>query len=105
MRPISINEEGGTIVEKTSGDTLSIQGISLSCTFTFISCDMRNEEVELNPKGFNVNNLGDDFHPQLRKIHKELDQLVTDIKKLRYVPDIDFVLYELDEKGKEQCLD
>nr|GEZ14299.1 kinesin-like protein KIN-12B [Tanacetum cinerariifolium] len=26
MRPISRNEEGGTIVEKTSGDTLSIQG-------------------------------------------------------------------------------
>nr|GEZ54619.1 kinesin-like protein KIN-12B [Tanacetum cinerariifolium] len=26
MRPISKNEEGGTIVEKTSGDTLSIQG-------------------------------------------------------------------------------
>nr|GEV57064.1 kinesin-like protein KIN-12B [Tanacetum cinerariifolium] len=29
MRPISRNEEGGIIVEKTSGDTLSIQGLSI----------------------------------------------------------------------------
>nr|GEV95010.1 Myc-type, basic helix-loop-helix (bHLH) domain-containing protein [Tanacetum cinerariifolium] len=94
-------------IKKRRGNLLrpSPIGIALSCTFTFISCDTRNEEVELNPKGFNVNNLGDDFHPQLREIHKELDQLVTNIKKLRYVPDIDFVLHELDEKGKEQCLD
>nr|GEY01429.1 kinesin-like protein KIN12B isoform X2 [Tanacetum cinerariifolium] len=33
MRPVSRNEEGGTIVEKTSGDTLSIQGQN----FTFDS--------------------------------------------------------------------
>ncbi|GJU63252.1 kinesin-like protein KIN-12B [Tanacetum coccineum] len=36
MRPISRNEEGGTIVEKTSGDTLSIQGQK----FTFDSMDI-----------------------------------------------------------------
>nr|GFB44971.1 hypothetical protein [Tanacetum cinerariifolium] len=47
---------------------------------------------------------GDTFHPRAHEIYKELDQLVTDIKKLGYVPDTDFVLHELDEKEKEQYL-
>ncbi|PWA65720.1 tetratricopeptide repeat (TPR)-like superfamily protein [Artemisia annua] len=48
--------------------------------------------------------VGDTFHPRVHEIYKELDQLVTDIKKLGYVPDTDFVLHELDEKEKEQYL-
>ncbi|GKA72028.1 pentatricopeptide repeat-containing protein [Tanacetum coccineum] len=48
--------------------------------------------------------VGDTFHPRAHEIYKELDQLVTDIKKLGYVPDTDFVLHELDEKEKEQYL-
>ncbi|GKD55220.1 pentatricopeptide repeat-containing protein [Tanacetum coccineum] len=87
------------------------EGNALSCIFTFISSDTRNEAVELNPKldrsweSMSQILSSDDFHPRLCEIHKEIDQLVTDIKKLGYDPDIDFVLHELDEKGKEQCLD
>nr|XP_043634026.1 pentatricopeptide repeat-containing protein At3g49170, chloroplastic [Erigeron canadensis] len=48
--------------------------------------------------------VGDTGHPRAQEIYKELDQLVTDIKKLGYVPNTDFVLHELDEKEKERYL-
>ncbi|XP_071706969.1 pentatricopeptide repeat-containing protein At3g49170, chloroplastic [Rutidosis leptorrhynchoides] len=48
--------------------------------------------------------VGDTCHPRAHEIYKELDQLVTDIKKLGYVPDTSFVLHEVDEKEKEGYL-
>ncbi|GJZ63685.1 pentatricopeptide repeat-containing protein [Tanacetum coccineum] len=48
--------------------------------------------------------VGDTFHPRVHLIHKKLDQLVTYIKKLGYVPDTDFILHELDKKEKEKLL-
>ncbi|KAK9066673.1 hypothetical protein SSX86_013996 [Deinandra increscens subsp. villosa] len=48
--------------------------------------------------------VGDTCHPRAHEIYKELDQLVTDIRELGYVPDTDFVLHELDKKEKERYL-
>lgn len=48
--------------------------------------------------------VGDTSHPKAQEIYDELDQLVSKIKKLGYVPDTDFVLHEVEEEQKEYYL-
>ncbi|KAK2977436.1 hypothetical protein RJ640_028597 [Escallonia rubra] len=48
--------------------------------------------------------VGDTSHPQAQEIFKELDQLVSKIKEIGYVPDTDFVLHDVEEEQKEKYL-
>ncbi|KAL5705958.1 Pentatricopeptide repeat-containing protein [Ranunculus cassubicifolius] len=48
--------------------------------------------------------MGDESHPQLDDIYKELKYLITRIKKVGYVPDMSFVLHDLEGEQKEESL-
>ncbi|KAL7254250.1 hypothetical protein ACSBR1_008615 [Camellia fascicularis] len=48
--------------------------------------------------------VGDTSHPQAREIYEELHQLSLKIKELGYVPNTNFVLHNVEEEQKEQCL-
>ncbi|KAM7463697.1 hypothetical protein LguiA_031818 [Lonicera macranthoides] len=48
--------------------------------------------------------VGDTSHPKSPKIYEELDQLVYKIKEMGYVPNMDFVLHDVDLEQKEKYL-
>ncbi|KAG8381157.1 hypothetical protein BUALT_Bualt06G0093200 [Buddleja alternifolia] len=48
--------------------------------------------------------VGDTNHPEAKEIYEELDELVMEIKEMGYVPDMNFVLHEVEEDQKEQYL-
>lgn len=48
--------------------------------------------------------VGDTKHPEAKEIYEELDNLVTKIKEMGYVPETNFVLHEVEEEEKEQYL-
>ncbi|GMY07449.1 pentatricopeptide repeat-containing protein At3g49170, chloroplastic-like [Fagus crenata] len=58
-------------------------------------------EVENMVHKFHV---GDTSHPLAQDIYDELNQLALKIKELGYVPDTDFVLHDVEDELKEQCL-
>ncbi|RXH89734.1 hypothetical protein DVH24_032091 [Malus domestica] len=45
--------------------------------------------------------VGDTSHPKAKEIYDELNQLGSKIKKLRYVPNTDYVLHDMEEQQKE----
>ncbi|KAK9143998.1 hypothetical protein Syun_013398 [Stephania yunnanensis] len=48
--------------------------------------------------------VGDTTHPKAREIFDELARLASEIKDLGYVPDIDFVLHDVEDEQREQYL-
>ncbi|KAF7146978.1 hypothetical protein RHSIM_Rhsim03G0204800 [Rhododendron simsii] len=58
-------------------------------------------EIENTVHKFHV---GDTSHPQVEEIYKELDQLVTEIKEVGYVPDTSSVLQDVEDEQKEEFL-
>jgi pentatricopeptide repeat protein len=46
----------------------------------------------------------DRFHPQLHLIHEKLEQLEALMKAMGYIPDLDFVLHDVEESLKAQML-
>ncbi|XP_058206129.1 pentatricopeptide repeat-containing protein At3g49170, chloroplastic [Rhododendron vialii] len=58
-------------------------------------------EIENTMHKFHV---GDTSHPQAEEIYKELDQLVTEIKEVGYVPDTSSVLQDVEDEQKEEFL-
>ncbi|KAF7148937.1 hypothetical protein RHSIM_Rhsim03G0201700 [Rhododendron simsii] len=58
-------------------------------------------EIENTVHKFHV---GDTSHPQAEEIYKELDQLVTEIKEVGYVPDTSSVLQDVEDEQKEEFL-
>ncbi|KAK9147281.1 hypothetical protein Scep_006038 [Stephania cephalantha] len=48
--------------------------------------------------------VGDTTHPRAREIFDELARLASEIKDLGYVPDIDFVLHDVEDEQREQYL-
>ncbi|KAL6533296.1 hypothetical protein OROMI_027408 [Orobanche minor] len=48
--------------------------------------------------------VGDTKHPKAKEIYEKLDELAIKIKKIGYVPDLDFVLHEVEEGRKERFL-
>ncbi|KAI8565011.1 hypothetical protein RHMOL_Rhmol03G0227400 [Rhododendron molle] len=58
-------------------------------------------EIENTVHKFHV---GDTSHPQAEEIYKELDQLVTEIKEVGYVPDTSSVVQDVEDEQKEEFL-
>ncbi|XP_020570971.1 pentatricopeptide repeat-containing protein At3g49170, chloroplastic [Phalaenopsis equestris] len=58
-------------------------------------------EVDKKMHKFHV---ADTSHPQAKEIFEKLDELVEEIKKMGYVPDIDCVLHDMVEDLKERYL-
>ncbi|KDP47022.1 hypothetical protein JCGZ_10749 [Jatropha curcas] len=48
--------------------------------------------------------LGDNSHPQLKDIHKKLNQLIHKLRGVDYVPDTNFVLQDLEGEQREDSL-
>ncbi|CAN6444427.1 unnamed protein product [Victoria cruziana] len=48
--------------------------------------------------------VGDTSHPQAKEIYNKLEQLVSEIRKIGYMPDTNFVLHDVEEELKEQYL-
>lgn len=48
--------------------------------------------------------VGDTSHPKAEEIYDELQHLSLKIKKLGYVPNLDFVLHDVEEEQKEKYL-
>lgn len=43
-------------------------------------------------------------HPLTQEIYLKIDEVIRSIKEAGYVPDMNFALHDMDEKGKELCL-
>ncbi|XP_068666625.1 pentatricopeptide repeat-containing protein At3g49170, chloroplastic [Aristolochia californica] len=48
--------------------------------------------------------VGDTSHPRAKEIFLKLDEMAFEIKSMGYVPDKNFILYEVEEEQKEQYL-
>ncbi|XP_031481142.1 pentatricopeptide repeat-containing protein At3g24000, mitochondrial-like [Nymphaea colorata] len=46
----------------------------------------------------------DKFHPLKEEIYDKLDMLMPQMKMAGYIPDLSFVLHDVDDESKEQCL-
>ncbi|KAJ7298871.1 hypothetical protein O6H91_06G075800 [Diphasiastrum complanatum] len=46
----------------------------------------------------------DKLHPQIEEIHRELDRLSNQMKKLGYVPQTNLVQHDVDEEDDRECL-
>ncbi|CAN6456660.1 unnamed protein product [Victoria cruziana] len=46
----------------------------------------------------------DKFHPHKDEIYDKLDMLMSQMKMAGYIPDLSFVLHDVDDESKEQCL-
>lgn len=70
------------------------RGIKKSLGWSSITVDGRVYEFSV----------GDNSHPQMSKIHSELEKLTVEMKDMGYVPDTKNVLHNVPEEEKEQLL-
>ncbi|KAK4794985.1 hypothetical protein SAY86_012979 [Trapa natans] len=59
--------------------------------------------IELNSKVHTFTS-EDRAHPEMKEIYLKVDEVISSIKKAGYVPDINFALHDVDEKGREHGL-